>query len=155
VETVVAEVTNTPWGERHCYVVPGPVRGGGAGQGEGEGEVTGTSVKAMHVSPFHPMALRYRWHFGLPADALRVHMRLVPCDDDASSPAVPVFDALLAMRRRPISGASLALTLARFPIMTVKVVAAIHWQALKLWLKRVPVHDHPRTRQATTPGGPA
>jgi DUF1365 family protein len=48
----------------------------------------------------------------------------------------------------PITGAALAGTLLRFPLMTAKVIGAIHWQALRLWLKRVPVHDHPGRRVA-------
>jgi len=138
-EAVVAEVTNTPWGERHCYVVPGPAA---------DGALHGTSVKALHVSPFHPMALRYEWTFGPPREELRVGMRLRPLDDPS---AAPVFDAALRLRRRPVSAAALAGALARFPFMTARVIAAIHWQALRLWLKRVPVHDHPALRGKESP----
>jgi len=53
------------------------------------------------------------------------------------------FDATQAMQRRPLDGGGLARVLAFYPLMTVQVVAAIHWQALRLWLKRNPVHDHP------------
>jgi DUF1365 family protein len=62
----------------------------------------------------------------------------------------PLFDATLTLKRRPIGAASLAATLLRFPLMTVRVITAIHWQALKLWIKRVPVHDHPAVRTETT-----
>jgi uncharacterized protein len=54
------------------------------------------------------------------------------------------FDATLVLDRRPFDAANLRRVLLRFPLMTLKVIAAIHWQALRLWLKRVPVHDHPR-----------
>jgi len=53
------------------------------------------------------------------------------------------FDADLVMQRHPLTGPGLAGVLLRYPLMTLKVVAAIHWQALRLWLKRNPVHDHP------------
>jgi DUF1365 family protein len=137
VETVVAEVTNTPWGERHCYVLPSPAHArGGFGA---------RSTKAMHVSPFHPMALEYRWRFGVPGERLRVGMALVPQRDGGMDPVdtAPVFGASMALERVPITARSLAGALLRFPLMTMQVVAAIHWQALRLWLKRVPVHDHP------------
>jgi len=137
-EAIVAEVNNTPWGERHCYVLqpdaPGAER------------VHAQSVKAMHVSPFHPMALRYDWKLRAPGEALAVHMALRP---DGPPAAAPIFSATLALRRVPITGASLSSTLLRFPWMTAKVIAAIHWQALRLWIKGTPVYDHPtRSRSA-------
>lgn len=143
VEAVVAEVNNTPWGERHCYVL--------RQLAPGARWLQARSVKAMHVSPFHPMALTYDWRLGTPDEALVVHMALHPAADPQTPgtpdgpKAAPVFGATLALRRVPISGAALAGTLLRFPWMTAKVVAAIHWEALRLWFKRVPVHDHPVT----------
>ncbi|HET9645213.1 MAG TPA: DUF1365 domain-containing protein [Burkholderiaceae bacterium] len=133
VETVVAEVNNTPWGERHCYVVRGPENADGA--------IEASSAKAMHVSPFHPMSLEYRWHLGAPGNRLDVRIALMPAAD--ASTGRGVFHAAMSLERRPISAASLAGILLRFPFMTLKVIAAIHWEALRLWLKRVPLHDHP------------
>jgi DUF1365 family protein len=57
-----------------------------------------------------------------------------------------VFDAALTLERREISGASLAWTLARYPFATVNSVRRIYWQALRLWLRRIPFHAHPATR---------
>jgi uncharacterized protein len=142
VEAVVAEVNNTPWGERHCYVLDGRA------QGEGQRWLHARSAKAMHVSPFHPMALDYHWGFRLPDERLAVRMALTPRDATADEP--PVFDATLVLQRAPINAATLAATLLRFPLMTLQVIAAVHWQALRLWLKRVPVHDHP-VRQPSPP----
>jgi DUF1365 family protein len=122
VETIVAEVNNTPWGERCCYVLDG---------------LKAETRKAMHVSPFMPMDLRYAWRFTAPGTHLGVHMRLTRKDDT-------VFDATLALCQEPISNRILL----RFPLMTAKVIAAIHWEALKLWRKRVPFHTHPAKAQA-------
>jgi len=65
-----------------------------------------------------------------------------------------VFDATLALERRPLTGASLARALAFFPLMTAKVVVAIYWQALRLWAKRVPFHIHPKKLTPPESGRP-
>lgn len=127
---IVAEVTNTPWGQRHAYVLP-------ASSAERRGRALHWAFdKRMHVSPFMAMARRYDWRFTAPADDLRVHMRVL-------EGRRLEFDATLCLQRRPLDGAALARLLWRYPLMTARVVGAIHWQALRLWCKRVPVHDHP------------
>ena len=138
VEAVVAEVSNTPWGERQCYVLQPSA--------PNTGELEARSPKAMHVSPFHPMELFYDWQLGTPSDALQVHMTLRSAESDT---AAPIFGATLALRRVPMTAASLAGTLLRFPWMTAKVIAAIHWEALRLWLKRIPVYGNPSRSQAS------
>ena len=135
VETIVLEVNNTPWGERHCYVMPC------ADGTTPEGYFRFQRAKVFHVSPFMPMDMDYDWRFNQPNEALTVHM------ENARS-GEKVFDATLVLKRREITAASLAGVLLSFPLMTVKVVAAIYWQALRLWLKSVPVHDHPDKRAA-------
>lgn len=136
--TVVAEITNTPWKERHAYVLP-----------VAEARFDGHSYhwafdKRFHVSPFLPLDRRYRWRLSVPDRRIDIHM-----DVDAGDQRQ--FDATLALARRPLDGAQLARVLARFPLMTAQVIAAIHWQALLIWLKRNPVYDHPSKSQESAP----
>ena len=131
-EAIVAEITNTPWKERHSYVLP-------ASSAQRRGSFLAWSfAKAFHVSPFLPLQRQYAWRFTLPADALRVHMDV--CNGDARE-----VDATLVLERRAVNAANLARVLLRFPAMTLRIVGAIHWQALRLWLRRNPVYDHPST----------
>lgn len=130
-EYVIAEITNTPWDERHAYVLR-----------TADAESAGAQVKrwqfdkAFHVSPFLPMDMRYDWRFTTPQSTLAVHM-------ENSKNGHRVFDATLTLSQVPLTGYALARALIAFPLMTVKVSALIYWQALKLWLKRTPFFTHP------------
>ena len=127
VEALVAEVTNTPWGERHVYVVETAV--------EGDTLHAGFS-KALHVSPFMTMDLEYRLSATAPGDDLDVRMAAV-------RDGVAIFEAGLSLRRRPMTARALNGALVRYPFMTARVTAAIYWQALRLRLKGVPFVPHP------------
>jgi uncharacterized protein len=130
-ECIVAEITNTPWRERHAYVLD-------AQTAERHGRALHWRfAKAFHVSPFIGMRRDYDWRFTVPGDDLYVHMDIFGEHTERE------FDATLSLRRHPLNAASLRRVLWRYPLMTAKVVGAIHWQALRLWLKRVPIHDHP------------
>lgn len=135
-EAIVAEITNTPWHERHAYVLP-------CATATLHGRLLGWDFpKTFHVSPFMPMARQYDWRFSVPDKDLHVHM-------DVLRDGKRQFDAWLQMRRLPLTGASLARVLWRYPLMTGQVVGAIYWQALRLWLKRTPFYDHPSTTRPT------
>ena len=131
IEYVVLEVSNTPWGERHCYVLDARGQSGPVLRHRGK--------KEFHVSPFMDMEMEYRWAIGVPGQALNASVQGL---DGAGR----LFDAALELERVPISSASLARNLARYPFMTVRVVAAIYWQALRLRLKRAPFFPHPAKR---------
>ena len=129
-DCIVAEITNTPWKERHAYVLPVE-----AAEAHGRSR-RWAFAKQFHVSPFVGTARDYDWRFTLPGDDLHVHM-------DVMRDGAREFDATLHLQRRPLDAASLRRVLWRYPLMTAQVVGAIHWQALRLWLKRTPVYDHP------------
>ena len=138
VETLVVENHNTPWGERHCYVL-------GAEQDEHPLKYWRRHqfAKAFHVSPFIDMDIRYDWRFRLPDDSIRVHM----IDYEIGE---KLFDASLTLQRRPINRQALTRVLLRYPLMTVKVISLIYWQALRLLLKRTPVFTHPKKRELSS-----
>ncbi len=131
VETIVAEITNTPWDERHAYVLS-----------IATAKLEGAKVwrfgfeKAFHVSPFLPMDMHYEWRFTAPNDTLDVHME--NWRDGRAQ-----FDATLHLRREPLSSPTLARALLAVPFVTIKVATLIYWQALKLLVKRTPFYTHP------------
>ncbi|NIJ71729.1 DUF1365 domain-containing protein [Xanthomonas sp. F4] len=132
--SIVAEITNTPWRQRHAYVLPmAEARSHGATH-------AWRFAKRFHVSPFMAMAHTYAWRFSEPGAHLRVHMDVL---DPTPATTRRRFDATLVLERRALDGASLAQALLRYPAMTLQVMAKIHWQALRLWLRGNPVHDHP------------
>jgi hypothetical protein len=122
VQAVIAEVTNTPWGERHAYV---------------SRELTSRHAKALHVSPFFELDYEYELALTRPGEELDVSIAAMRGGRRA-------FRATLALERRPLNRRSLTALLLSRPPMSMKVSAAIYAQALRLWLKGVKVQPHPR-----------
>jgi DUF1365 family protein len=112
---LVAEVTNTPWGERHAYVLPGG---------------RGTVAKELHVSPFMGMDHTYDVKASVPGRTLSVHI-------ESRRAGAVAFDATLALERRPYSRLRLAGA-------SLRTLALIYAHALVLWRRRVPYFSHPR-----------
>jgi DUF1365 family protein len=125
---VVAEVTNTPWGERHRYVLHAT--------GD-ESVVHGGFDKAMHVSPFMGMDQRYAWRLAAPGQTLSVQI------ENRDGEGTVAFDATLAMRRHALTPRSARALTRRYPFASLRVLALIYGHAVGLKLAGVPVHRHP------------
>ncbi len=132
IETIVAEITNTPWLERHAYVLP-------VGSADpARASLHWSFAKEFHVSPFQGMDHQYEWSFTAPGKNLGVHM-LNRRDGRI------VFDATLALERREWSDATLAGVWFRYPVMSLFALVAIYGHALVLWWRGATFHPHPRT----------
>ncbi|MFZ1385945.1 MAG: DUF1365 domain-containing protein [Thiolinea sp.] len=117
---LLAEVSNTPWNERHCYLI--------------DARTQEPSKKAFHVSPFMDLNMEYHWRFSPLEEAL-----LVQITNQAEQ---RLFHASMLLQRKPLSKAELKAQWLRIPAMTLKTVATIYWQALKLYWKKVPYVPH-------------
>lgn len=135
VEFIVAEVHNTPWGQRHAYVLDAR-------------DQTGPDhrfcfSKAFHVSPFLPMELEYDWRFRLEADRWLVHMVVMEGDSEC-------FAAGMSLKLSNLDIGSMTRMPLVYPFLTLRVLAGIYWQALRLWWRRVPFFPHPDKRAEST-----
>lgn len=130
VETIVAEITNTPWKQRHSYVLPSDMN------------LSGSKVKRFifgkkfHVSPFLGMNYHYEMRFNDPGKQLHVYIA------NKNEHRIE-FSANLDMKAIPFSGRSILVSVLRFPFMTGKVITGIYWEALKLKLKGVKYFPNP------------
>jgi DUF1365 family protein len=119
---VLAEVSNTFGGTHNYWLRADP----------GSRTFRAAATKSLDVSPFMPADLEYRFAFTPPADRLVAHM-------DTSQAGSVGFDATLSLERRPWNAAEIRRVLVRYPALTARVMAGIHWEALKLWWKGVPI----------------
>lgn len=134
---ILLEVRNTPWRERFHYVLP-------VQEGRGGAFIV---AKAFHVSPFLPPDMDYHVRVLLDEHRLRIHMENWRAEHK-------VFEADLALQRLPLNRAALHRHILTFPWMSLRTVSAIYWQALRLLLKRTPVHDHTASRGNLVLGHP-
>ncbi|MEO0998439.1 MAG: DUF1365 domain-containing protein [Pseudomonadota bacterium] len=124
----VLEVTNTPWGERHCYVLGGATRQ--------------SFAKGFHVSPFMSMDMRYRAYLPAPGRLLRLALANGHGDET-------VHRATVLLQIRPFNSRTLWRCVLGYPWLTLRIKLAIHWQALMLWCKGYRVHPHPKHAAGT------
>jgi DUF1365 family protein len=136
VEVVVAEVSNTPWLEQHCYVL---WEGNRASSTSGRRYV---HEKTFHVSPFMDMDVDYRWRLADPSDVLKVHVTNTRAGD-------AFFRAGMSLKRRPLTRSQLFRSTVRYPFMTAQIVLGIYYQALRLWMKKCPYYPHPNKSTAS------
>lgn len=127
-QALVAEVNNTPWGERHSYVLDLRDQGGGV--------FSSRNRKEFHVSPFLGMEMEYDWKVTAPGEEIEVSIENYSGEEK-------VFAAELSLQRREIDGWSLARVLTWYPWMTLKVLGGIYWEAFRLWWKGCRYYPHP------------
>ncbi|MGB1296692.1 MAG: DUF1365 domain-containing protein [Psychrobium sp.] len=123
---MLAEVSNTPWQERHYYLV--------------DVEQPRLTQKDFHVSPFMPLDMQYKWRVKPPSDKLFVHLENL----DKSPQAAKVFDATMALEKQPMSSLAMIKTWFSLPFAAIKIVSLIYWQALKIFIGGVPFIPHPK-----------
>lgn len=125
---VLSEINNTPWGERHCYL-----------SHVSAGRQPHCFTKDFHVSPFMPMEMDYKWYFSKAEKKLNVHMKNFEEGKE-------LFNATLSLKRKQFSHSFLLKMAIKQPLIPVKVIVGIYWNALLLKLKGVSFYENPSSR---------
>jgi DUF1365 family protein len=140
VDFIVAQINNTPWDERYCYVIDN--RHSSINESSQRNSVESAFDKQFHVSPFLPMNMQYFWRFTQPGEQLSVYMK-------NTQEKEKIFDVTLRLKSQEITTTSLAKALIKFPLMTWQVVLKIYWQSLILVLKKIPFFVNPTTENSS------
>lgn len=135
----IAEVNNTPWGEQHCYVL------NFESSASKSRSMTNTINKEFHVSPFMPMDQEYTMKLSRPNRKIGVSIQNRENGDK-------VFDVSMAMTRTELSRSTMSRVLVCYPLISMKIFAAIYWQAIKLFAKRCPFYPHPKRNDRSIQG---
>lgn len=133
---VIAQVQNTPWGERHRYVINKNIFHNST--------TPSATEKAFHVSPFMPMELEYHWNITTPSKSLTIRI-------DAFDQVRCIFYAETQLKKQTLTRGSFAKILLRYPFTTYRIISAIYWQAAKLWFKGSPTFGHPGSKVSGLP----
>jgi uncharacterized protein len=141
VTSIVAEVTNTPWLQKHWYVL---WQGNRIGNPK---SLLFRHAKDFHVSPFMDMKAEYEWSLGKPEQRLSVAIANYFGDQR-------IFDVALVLNRTEITRNAMLQTLVHYPWMTARIAFGIYWQALHLWRKKCPVYPHPKYAAGTETSQP-
>ncbi len=130
---MVAEVSNTPWNERHCYVL-------WEGNRRTESASRYSHPKEFHVSPFMGMDSQYEWRIQPPSEKLHL---CLGCDREGDR----IFQADLHLSRSEITDGQILRSMLRRPVAAAHIIGAIYYQALRLWMKKCRFYPHPANSQ--------
>lgn len=145
---ILSEIHNTPWGERFTYLhdvadslSSAPIRKSSSHSNDrGDDTLRFKFDKKFHVSPFMPMDLEYDWRFNVSNEGIFISMNLQRYSENSSE---SIFNATMNLKSTPLGSKQARQIAFRYPWMCAKVMLSIYWQALRLWLKRIPFQTHP------------
>ncbi|MCO7226917.1 DUF1365 family protein [Pleionea sp. CnH1-48] len=124
---LMSEVSNTPWNQRHLYWHT---------LSDSDTTLKATTDKAFHVSPYNPMAMEYQWHAHI--DIKKVTLKLSLFANQTKH-----FDAAMSLCRQKMDKKQFYRMISRRPLLSLQTLFRIYWQALKLFVKRIPLYTHP------------